>query len=336
MPSTSPRIAALSPELLAQSARYAARAVARERLRRVIRLSPVAELQDGEDALHDFRVALRRLRTWLAAFTPELEDTVGRGTLRRLRRVSRRAGLARDVEVQLGWLAQPTVPLPALATAAAADLATQIRAEQSSVRDQVLEAIVTELPRAGRKLDRQLRRYEVRVWLDPERDDPPMAAAMGRLLHEGAERLRAALDQVASPNHSAEAHQARLAVKHLRYLLESLDGQRRGVRRAAFALATLQDALGLLHDRHVLLARVADEISVHGPRRPLTTLRHALERDAARAHRRARRVAGGRAFGAALAAVDRIAKALLGATPAPWDLGTTDTDQPLPMIPAET
>ncbi len=49
------------------------------------RLRSVAlELRDsgrvGDDALHDFRVAVRRLRSWFRAFQPQLRNAVSQGS----------------------------------------------------------------------------------------------------------------------------------------------------------------------------------------------------------------------------------------------------------------
>jgi CHAD domain-containing protein len=335
MASTPPRLRHLTPDLLARPARYAARVVARERLRRVRLAMPALDEPLGEDALHDFRVALRRLRTWLRAFGPEVDDTVGRGTLRRLRRLSRRTGKARDLEVQLLWLARPTTRLGPLASGAAGSLAERLRREQAAALEKALGDIAGELPGAGRKLDKQLRRYEVRVPINPDRHDPTMALRLGRLLREGALQVRETLAQVNAAGQAREAHQARLAVKHLRYLLESLGDLHRGAPRAALRLAALQDALGLLHDRHVLLDRVAREILLHqaprsrthaepgGPatrpptRRAFAALHSALERAARTEFRRAMRLAHGGGTSAALATVDRLAILLGGEEPPP-------------------
>jgi len=335
MASTPPRLRHLTPELLARPARYAARVVARERLRRVRLAMPSPDEPLGEDALHDFRVALRRLRTWLRAFGPELDDTVGRGTLRRLRRLSRRTGKARDLEVQLLWLGEPTTRLGPLAAGAAASLAGRLRHEQALALAKSLEDTVSELPGAGRKLDKQLRRYEVRVPIGADHHDPTMAVRLGRLLREGAAQVRHTIGQVHSADQAAEAHQARLAVKHLRYLLESLGDHHRGAPRAALRLAALQDALGVLHDRHVLLGRVARETLLHGgtrgrsrtattapaprppTRRAFTALHSALERAARTEFRRAMRLAHGGGTDAALATVDRLAVLLGGGEPPP-------------------
>jgi CHAD domain-containing protein len=316
----------LTGDVLARPARFAARLVARERLRQVIRAAPTQAVPAGEDTLHDFRVALRRLRTWLRAFDPQLEDTVGRGTLHRFRRLSRQTGAARDLEVQLTWLAHPTVRLGPMALEAASALASRLQLEHAAALAKALEELSDELPRAGAKLDSQLRRYQVKVRLGTAREDSSMAVTVGLLLREGTALVRQTTLQVASPDQAAEAHQARLAVKHLRYLLESLGTVQRGGPRAAERLATLQDALGVLHDRHVLLDRVAREILEQGSRRALVALQTALGRGAASEFKRAIRVAQGRAFRTALRAVDRVSSSLLGEPPThPLpDLAATD------------
>ena len=325
MASTPPRFNLLTPDLLARPARYAARVIARERLRRTLEATPARLEPPGDDALHDFRVALRRLRTWLRAFHPQLDETVGRGTLRRLRRLSRRTARARDLEVQLAWLAQPTVRLGPLAARAAGALADRVRAEYVDALAVAFALVAGELPRAGSKLDRQLRQYEVKVRLDASREDPSMAVVTGRLLRDGAALVRTTLDEATSADHAVEAHRARLAVKHLRYLLESLGGSPRGVAGAVLRLAALQDALGLLHDRHVLLVRVAREMAAHGRSRVLTSLQAALHRAAESEFRRARRLADGLGTAAVLRTVDRVATLLSGEapprveTPAPAD-----------------
>ena len=59
---------------------------------------------DDAEALHDLRVALRRLRSLFRAYDAELGDAVGEKTRRRLRRLARATGEARDLEVHLAWL----------------------------------------------------------------------------------------------------------------------------------------------------------------------------------------------------------------------------------------
>lgn len=332
MATTPPRAKVLTPDLLARPARYAARVVARERLRRALGAAPERRDPPGEDTLHDFRVALRRLRTWLRAYDPDLDDTVGRGTLRRLRRLSRRTGRARDLEVQLRWLAQPTIQLGPLAVRAAGELGPRIQAEYADALAAAFDLVAGELPRLGTKLDKQLRQYQVKVPLDATRGAPSMAVVTGRLLRAAASDVRATLGEATSPDHAAEAHRARLAVKHLRYLVESLGEHPRGVAGAAARLATLQDALGRLHDRHVLLDRLAHELSSRGRSRALTALEAAVRRAAAVEFRRVRRLAAGFGTAAALRTVDRVATLLSGESQ-PTRPGP---DHPLPLSGAGT
>jgi CHAD domain-containing protein len=53
--------------------------------------------------LHDFRVAVRRLRSGIQAFRPEIDASLSRGVRRRLARLARATGRSRDVEVHLAW-----------------------------------------------------------------------------------------------------------------------------------------------------------------------------------------------------------------------------------------
>src|SRR5262245_14698268 len=63
------------------------------------------ESDAGGEALHDFRVALRRLRTLLKAYRDLVRDSVSKKQARALRDLARSTGAARDAEVQLEWLA---------------------------------------------------------------------------------------------------------------------------------------------------------------------------------------------------------------------------------------
>ncbi len=304
----------LTPELLARSARYSARIIARDRLRHVLAAVPTGDATQRPDALHDFRVGLRRLRSWLRAFRQEVDDTVGPGSFRRLRRLSRRTGRARDLEVQLAWLAQPTVPLGPLASRAAATMAERVRADHASALATTFELIRTGFPETAKKLDKRLRRFEVRLDSERAADDRTMADVLGLLFRRTARQVRQALAAVTTSDEPAQAHRARLAVKRLRYLVEALGDWHRGGHLVTERLAALQDALGRLHDRHVLLARVATE----APSRPQRALESAVRRAADAEFRRAMRLIRHRQTSATLAQVERLATRLSGdGAPAP-------------------
>src|SRR5438093_1375653 len=67
---------------------------------------------DDAEALHDFRVAMRRLRSTLRAYQPQLDAVVPSKLRRRLRDLARATGEARDVEVQIAWLEPRRDELP--------------------------------------------------------------------------------------------------------------------------------------------------------------------------------------------------------------------------------
>src|SRR3954470_3479199 len=62
--------------------------------------------QSDDEALHDFRVALRRLRSWERAFRPYLRGDLSKKLRRRLRNVAGDTGASRDLEVHLSWLVE--------------------------------------------------------------------------------------------------------------------------------------------------------------------------------------------------------------------------------------
>src|SRR5919112_632748 len=63
-------------------------------------------LDDPSDveALHDFRVAVRRLRSLERAFRSALDESVSKKSRTRLRRVARATNGGRDAEVQIEWV----------------------------------------------------------------------------------------------------------------------------------------------------------------------------------------------------------------------------------------
>src|SRR5690348_8089478 len=65
-----------------------------------------ARLDDRGDpeALHDFRVAVRRLRTLVRAFSGELGNAIPKKLERRIRDLARLTTAGRDADVQLAWI----------------------------------------------------------------------------------------------------------------------------------------------------------------------------------------------------------------------------------------
>jgi len=206
---------------------------------------------DDAEAVHDFRVALRRLRSLLKAHRPHLGKKVEK-LRKELGDIADLTGGARDAEVQLEWLGQQRQGLSAARRPALDWLAALLleKKEQGygAVRTRAAADLDALLPSARQRLARFKR--------DISADDgPTLAAALAGLLVEHADGLRKRLGEVHSPADETIAHEARILGKQLRYLLEPLvESEQVGAaaKTTVKSLKGLQDVLGELHDAHVL------------------------------------------------------------------------------------
>jgi len=212
----------------------------------------VRDPSDAE-ALHDFRVALRRLRSTLRAWQPALGDSLRKKDLRRLRKVARATNEARDAEVLLAWLGAVRAALAESHRPAVDWLASRLE-HRRRAGGPVEPALLEDLARTFARLARSL----ASSGTAPASGAPTFGAALAGLVRAQGRALRDELGRVTSAEAVAHAHRARIAAKRLRYLLEPLLGAKKGdSREAVERLKELQDVLGELHDSHVAAAAVA-------------------------------------------------------------------------------
>jgi len=217
-----------------------------------------ARLEEGGDdrALHDFRVALRRLRSTVRAYAQHLGDSVGKKDRRRLGDLASATGNARDLEVHAAWMEKRIGDMRHHERAGAERSLHGIRADQAKAHDGLRKHVAKEFGPARWRLAKRLRFYQVQVDIDEPAGGPRMSAVLGRLALELAERLERRLGDVATIDDQDELHLARIAAKRLRYLVEPFAAELPGAPEVVKRLKALQDALGEMHDAHVLLARV--------------------------------------------------------------------------------
>ena len=199
------------------------------------------------EALHDFRVALRRCRNVLRAYRPWLGKAAGKRVRRSLRRLMRQTNRSRDAEVQIRWLEGVRPALRRSERAGLNYLLARLRR-----RRQAGQAAAAALRARFERLD-----AEVRARL--ERAAPAamtFGRAFGERLQEYAAEVTARLAAAAEPARGGELHDARLAVKRLRYLAAPVVDGLAGGAAAAAALKGLQEVLGELNDARVLAAAV--------------------------------------------------------------------------------
>jgi CHAD domain-containing protein len=242
----------LTPELLGQPARLAARTLARHHLLKVLEEAARLEVHADEDpeAVHDFRVALRRLRSWLQAFRPVLDDTVTKDSLRQLRRLSRVAGEARDLQVQRASLRELGKAGNSSVAEDALRIERRIAKDEARARSALSREVVGRLSRTAARLAAELRHGELDT-------GATMAVALAQLLMEHLEQVETSLSRLKRVVPIEPAHKARIAMKRLRYLLEVFGGTSRLAATAVLRLTEVQDEFGRLHDAQVLERGIA-------------------------------------------------------------------------------
>jgi CHAD domain-containing protein len=209
------------------------------------------------EALHDFRVALRRLRSCLKAYAEPLAGSVPKKLARRLRKLAQATGPGRDTEVQVEWLRGRSKHLRSVHRAG---LAWQLARLDERLRDaysDLLQEVGEEFPGLEAKLRRRLSVYQTEVHLDAGGPHPTFGDITAAILRGQIADLAGHLAQVNDPGDEEEAHRARISAKRLRYLLEPLAEEIPAAAPTVKRLKGLQDLLGELHDAHVLEADLA-------------------------------------------------------------------------------
>src|SRR4051794_27675424 len=214
-----------------------------------------ARLKDETDAeaLHDFRVALRRLRSVLRAYRDTLKGNVPKKLTKRLKRLAGATGPGRDAEVQLEWLRGHGSKLGSQQRQGLAWMLARLNARMRDAYGDLQAEIERDFPEVDGDLRRHLSVYRRKIFLDPAFQPPTLGAVTAQILRDQVAELEAKLAKVRHADDVDEAHQARISAKRVRYLLEPFaeelpESDAAVVKR----FKALQDLLGDLHDAHVL------------------------------------------------------------------------------------
>ncbi|HEU5041090.1 MAG TPA: CHAD domain-containing protein [Gemmatimonadales bacterium] len=245
----------LPDSLLELTADEAARLIALQLLE-TLRVARERLGSEDPEALHDFRVALRRLRTALRTYRPQLRDSVGRRPRRRLRRIASSTRESRDLEVHLAWTRAQRPRLTPRQQLGVDWLIERMERRRGEADAALAERVERGFDGTIGPLERRLRRYRATVALDPERHANTAAAVLGARIQQLAGDLEVDLGNVHGIRDEVPAHRARIAAKRLRYALEPIAGRVGGVEPAIERLRGLQDELGDLHDSHVFVGEL--------------------------------------------------------------------------------
>jgi CHAD domain-containing protein/CYTH domain-containing protein len=235
-------------------------------------------LADPTDAtaLHDFRVATRRLRSCLQAYRPEIGGSIPRRRRRRLARLAEDTRRSRDTEVQLAWEREQEPWLTERQRVGLHWHLRRLEARRRRADGRLAELVGRRFTRLEQRFRQGLETYRLRIERDPSRRRHEAAAVLGSRIRKLGGDLECRLAEVRTMADVGPAHRARIAAKRLRYLVEPIRNEVDGVEPLVTRLCALQEGLGDLHDSQTHRAALARDLVAAGrehARRLETTIR---------------------------------------------------------------
>lgn len=214
-------------------------------------LAPKAFGDGEEEVIHQARVATRRMRAVLRLVGPVISDEQRKPLNRALRKLRRRLGGARDLDVMLGHLESLG---RTHSYADAVDwLASRLREQRDEARRETKDDSASKtLARLGAWWG-----IHEEMSLNADRLDE----LLGESLHQQLDDFAAKADRLSNASDQADdPHELRIAGKSLRYTLEMAQAAGHAIGKPTLkTFKKLQDALGLWHDYVVLAERAMCE-----------------------------------------------------------------------------
>ena len=255
-----------------------------QRQSRALKRHLPAAVKGDDRAVHQARVASRRLRESVPVLSAGLKGSKANKARRKIRRLTGALGMVRELDVALKVVdelaASGDVPRAAI---------DELRAHVLTERQQRREEMLERLDKVdAEKLDRRLASVCEAL---SSAETEPWRQVLGKRLLKRAKRLAGAVEEAGHLYAPERLHDVRIASKKLRYGLELAEGG--GVKAAAplgRTLRRVQDMLGRLQDLQVLREHVAViQAGSNGhrvPRSAFDTLAHRIEDECRRLHGR--------------------------------------------------
>src|SRR3954453_1478204 len=247
----------LPSNLLDRSAQEASRLLSLSYLNQIDLAHARLGDQLDQEALHDFRVGIRRLRSAIRAYRTELEGSVSGKMRRRLRDLARATNDGRDVEVQLAWLGKQSPLLGPDHIAGFYWLVGRLEDRKQKTHDRAVADVARRYEKVAGTLRRALGILRIELQIAQGQRPASFREVTGALAQRQVQRLRDDLGRIQGPGDAEQAHRSRISIKRLRYLLEPVA---RGNRRAGALIRRFkeaQDLLGEHHDMHVFSSGIA-------------------------------------------------------------------------------
>ena len=248
-------------DLLTRPAEEAVRRLALVQLERAAEARTQLVEGDRNEALHDFRVALRRLRSLLRSHRSRFTVEFPKRALRRIAALARDTNPGRDAEVQLAWLATFADDLKPGERAGHRELSRELAQRRDESYRKVEREIVRDFAGIAEDLGERLAAYRIAIDLERPARPPSFAAATREALAQSAVELSEKLAEIHSVADETAGHAARIAAKRLRYLAEPVSPWIAAAQGPIDLLKELQDLLGELHDGQLLAALVGQALA---------------------------------------------------------------------------
>jgi CHAD domain-containing protein len=249
--------ARLPSDLLDRSAAEASRLLALSYLDQIdVARDRLGDALDQE-ALHDFRVGIRRLRSAVSAYRSELAGSVDGKMRRRLRDLARATNDGRDVEVQLAWLGTRASELGPEDAPGFYWVIGRLEDRKQKTHDRAVADVARRYARVSNKLRRSLGVLRIELQTGPAQRLQSFRELTGALTRGQVQQVRDEIARIQGSGDAEQAHRTRIALKRLRYLLEPIARWNRRARGLVQRLKEAQDLLGEHHDMHVLSSAIA-------------------------------------------------------------------------------
>ena len=219
---------------------------------RMLRHDAGVRLGEDPEAVHQARVATRRLRSDLRTFRALLDPVWNQDLREELRWLGTELGTVRDLDVLDERLRARVKLLPDEDADVAPKLLERVRTERDAARAELMSAMRE--PRYLALLDRVVA-AAAEPAVQPDVADLPAGRAMGDLMDGPWRHLNRTIDALDPVSADTELHEARIRAKRARYAAETLIPVfGKPARRFAARAAELQTVLGEHQDAVMAVA----------------------------------------------------------------------------------
>ncbi len=198
---------------------------------------------EDSEALHNFRVSVRRLRSFLKSFEPYLKNS--KKHRQKLSHIMDLTNAGRDTEVHILWLKARVEKASVLEESGISYLLEHLTNDEHID----LKKVKKQFAEAAKKLDKSFS-SEAKV---KAKESLTFSAASADVLKQHSDELQTLLQRIKNAE-DEEIHEARIVGKRLRYILELLGSEE--ATAIVKQLKKLQDTSGDLHDLQVLEPKV--------------------------------------------------------------------------------